>query len=68
MKDNYKIPIVNKLFDEYLIPIINELFNELIGATYFLKLDLSDRCHQIRMEEIDIPKMHSIYMTCIMSS
>ena len=42
--------------DRYLIPMIGELLNELHGASYFTKLNLKSRYHQIRVQPEDIHK------------
>lgn len=42
--------------DKHPFSVIDELFDELTGATYFLKIDLRVRYHQIWMEKAYIPK------------
>lgn len=42
--------------NRFLIPTIDELLDELGQVCWFLKLDLLQRYHQIRMHSDDIPK------------
>ena len=49
---------LNKLTikNRYPLPRINDLFDQLQGATFFSKIDLRSRYHQLRVQEDDIPK------------
>ena len=48
-----KVTIKNK----YPLPWIDNLFDQLQGASYFSKIDLRSRYHQLRVRGEDIPKM-----------
>ena len=48
-----KITIKNK----YPLPRIDDLFDQLQGASVFSKIDLRSDYHQLRVKELDVPKM-----------
>ena len=48
-----KVTIKNK----YPLPRIDDLFDQLQGSSFFLKIDLRLRYHQLRVRDGDIPKM-----------
>ena len=42
--------------NKYPLPRIDELFDQLGGSKSFSKIDLRSGCHQLRIQEEDIPK------------
>ena len=63
-----KVTIKNK----YLLPRMTYLFDQLQGESYFSKIDLRLGYHQLRVREVDIPKMafqirHGHFEVLIMS-
>ena len=47
-----KVTIKNK----YPLPRIDDLFDQLQGASYFSKIDLRSKYHQLRVRGEDVPK------------
>ncbi|KAG8493077.1 hypothetical protein CXB51_010417 [Gossypium anomalum] len=48
-----KVTIKNK----YLLPRIDDLFDQLKGATMFSKIDLRSGYYQLRVKDLDVPKI-----------
>ena len=48
-----KVTVHNK----YPLPHINDVFNQLQGAKVFSKIDLRSGYHQLKIKEIDVPKI-----------
>ena len=48
-----KVTVKNK----YLLPRIEDLFDQLKGAGVFLKIDLRSGYYQLRVKEVDVPKI-----------
>lgn len=43
--------------NKYLLPRIDDLFDHFQGASVFSKIDLRSGYHQVRIRELDIPKI-----------
>ena len=45
--------MLNKVIikNRYLLPFINEIFNRLLGVIYFIKFNLKDNYHYIKIRE-----------------
>ena len=41
----------------YLLPRIEDLFDQLKGASVFSKIDLRSRYYQLRVKDVDVPKI-----------
>ena len=48
-----KVTVKNK----YPLPRIEDLFNQLKGASVFSKIDLRSGYHQLRVKDVDVPKI-----------
>ena len=50
---------LNKLTvkNRYPLPRIDDLFDQLQGSTHYSKIDLRSGCHQLSVQEEDVPKM-----------
>ena len=53
-----KVTIKNK----YPLPKIDDLFDQLQGSSFFSKIDLRSRYHQLRVRDRDVPK--KAFRTC----
>jgi hypothetical protein len=42
--------------NKYLLPQIEDLFDQMKGVSVFLKIDLRSGYHQLKIQELDIPK------------
>ena len=48
-----KVTVKNK----YLLPRIEDLFDQLKGASVFSKIDLQSGYYQLRVKDVDVPKI-----------
>ena len=48
-----KVIVKNK----YSLPRIEDLYDQLKGASVFSKIDLRSRYYQLRVKEVDVPKI-----------
>ena len=53
--------------NQYPLPRIDELFDQLQGSRVYSKIDLRSGYHQLRVQESDVPRLHSGHATDIMS-
>jgi hypothetical protein len=58
--------------NKYSLPWIEELFNQMKGASVFSKIDLRSGYHQLKIQELDIPKtafhtQYGLYEYTVMS-
>jgi hypothetical protein len=58
--------------NKYPLPRIEDLFDQMNGASVFSKIDLRSGCHQLKIQELDIPKFtfhtwYGLYEYTVMS-
>jgi hypothetical protein len=54
---DYRALNENMIKDKFITPVVEELLNELRGDSFFTKLDLRSRYHQVLMHPDDVKKM-----------
>ena len=54
--DYYALNVVT-IKNKYPLPRVDELFDQLLGASYFTKIDLCFRYHQVQIHLAYIPKI-----------
>ncbi|WP_353805564.1 reverse transcriptase family protein [Acinetobacter baumannii] len=52
----------NSINNKYQLPKIYYFFNQFQGSSFFSKIDLRSRYHQLRVRDEDVPK--TAYRTC----
>ncbi|KAA3484223.1 RNA-directed DNA polymerase-like protein [Gossypium australe] len=54
-----QVPILNKVTikNRYMLPRIEDLFDKLKGATMLSKIDLRSGYYQLRVKDVDVPKI-----------